>query len=130
MVSMGDGPLVTVIKLHSAESANNRLEAEKYIDVKSAYDPTKYTEENSKNAPTAEDIYSQYLRFINILKKDKKFTSEFMYYKYNISEKFDGNVAEVAFEAKRTSEIIIYKLNCIDGHWIVVDIFRQRVDRP
>src|SRR6266702_7529917 len=128
-ILIDNGPLITVIKLNSAESANNRKEAEKYIDINSVYDAKKYSEKITGNTPTPNEIYDQYLKFINNIKKDKKFSSEFMYYKYDIGETILNGIADIIFNSQESDEKIVYKLKYVDGCWIVVDIVRSVQNR-
>ena len=128
---VGDSPLIVVIKLNSAEAFNDRQEATKYINVQSVYDPRKYSAQSSKDTPSAGEIYDQHLKFKSSLGKDKKFSSEFPYFKFHITETVKGSAAEVIFVPHDDEEQLLrYQLTRVNGRWIVPDIKGLRQDDP
>ena len=114
-----ESPLVTVIKLNSAESLLDFEEARKYLDVEKVYS------KNKEANVSAEQAWKEYIRFGYNLGQDNKFTNAFKYHNYNIKESQSGNKGKVVFEAlnsKSKIREIIYHLESIEGRWKVVDI--------
>jgi len=111
-------PLIAVIKLQSAEANLNFEEAKKYIDVKSVFG--KHPE--SKNP---EKEWKDMVSFFYNLGNNKKFTSQFKYYNYDITESVDNSKARISFIAidkgSRIKEIN-YTLYRINDKWKIVDI--------
>lgn len=113
---MKNSPIVTVIKLQSAESLLNFEEAKKYIDLKKVF----------KDNPESTDVekeWKEMITFFYNLGKDKKFTNQFKYYDYNIIELIDESKAEVKFiPIDQDSKKIFYSLELKNNTWIVIDI--------
>jgi len=113
-----ESPLVTVIKLNSAESLANFEEARKYLDVEKVYS------KSAEGGKSPEQAWKEYVQFNYNLGQDKKFTNIFKYYDYEIKEELHQNKAEVTFEAlssKSKIQRIVYHLEMYDDRWKVVD---------
>lgn len=113
-----ESPLITVIKLQSAEAFADFNAAKEYIDVKKAY-----TFEGSTITP--DSAWKEVVLFNYKLGQDKKFTNVFAYHDYDIEENENANKAEIIFTSKEhTSSVkkIIYKLELADNKWVVVKI--------
>lgn len=118
---MEDTPIVTVVKLKSAESLMNFEEAKKYIDLQKVF------EEN----PESQDIekeWKEMLTFFYNIGNDKKFTNHFKYFDYSIKEDVEGDKAKVSFlpynkeaQVKKT----IYFLDKLNDRWIVTGISHE-----
>ncbi len=111
-------PLISVIKLQAAEASLNFEEAENYIDIDSVF----------KNHPESKDLKKEWkemvITFYN-LGNTKKFTNQFKYYNYKITENVDDSKARVSFTAiDKDSRIkeINYSLYRINEKWKVIDI--------
>lgn len=115
-----ESPLVTVIKLNSAESLADFEEARKYIDVEKVY--TK----NIQGNKSPEQAWKEYVQFSYDLGQDKKFTNAFKYYNYRITESQHQNKAEVTLDALSSSKAkiqrIVYHLELYEDRWKVVDV--------
>lgn len=110
-------PLITVIKLISAEEQADFDIAEKYIDIKKVY---KDIPENKQKS-----TWKEFILFNRNLAKDKKFTNSFKYYDYVIKESIDVKSSEVEFVSKISSskiKSIVYHLELENNHWIVTSI--------
>jgi hypothetical protein len=113
-----DTPLITVVKLQSAESMANFEVAKNYIDINRVY--SKYTESN-----TSEEEWRSIVEFFYNIGKDKKFTNCFKYYDFQISEEIDKNKAIVSFISNNPNSSIkkiIYDLELQEKKWLVVGI--------
>ncbi|MBP2832611.1 hypothetical protein J8281_10485 [Aquimarina sp. U1-2] len=111
-------PLTTVIKLQSAESILNFEEAKKYIDVKAVFE--KYP--GSKNP---EKEWKEMVSFFYNLGNNKKFTSQFKYYNYNVTETISKQSANVIFTSINKEvkiKKIFYSLEMREENWIVIEI--------
>ena len=116
--NMGDTPLVTVIKLQSAEALLNFEEAKKYIDLEKVF-------EENPESNDVEKEWKEMLTFFHNIGKDKKFTNQLKYFNYDIREEIKGNKAEVSFAAyNKEAHIkeIIYSLDKLKDRWRVIDI--------
>lgn len=110
-------PFVSVVKLIDAEQSLDLENAKQYIDVVQVY-----TKLGSKNP---QEDWEKLIRFNYNLGKDKKFTNNFGYRKYDIEETINGNAASVCFKAKdgnASVKTITYGLEKRQGKWIVVSI--------
>ncbi|MEO1033722.1 MAG: hypothetical protein AAFX55_20220 [Bacteroidota bacterium] len=115
---MTNTPLITVIKLKSAEAILDFEEAKKYIDLQKVF------EENSESRNIEKEWKEMLTPFYNI-GNDKKFTNQFKYFNYNINENVEGDKAKVSFEAhNKEAQVkkIIYFLDKLNDMWIVIDI--------
>jgi len=116
--NMKDTPIVTVIKLQSSEASLNFDEAKQYIDVEKVFGKNP----ESKNP---QEEWKEMVTFFYNLGSDKKFTNQFKYFNYNITETIDVSNAKVKFVAiNQDSHIkeIIYSLNRLNDRWKVTDI--------
>lgn len=112
-----DTPFVTVVKLIDAEQMLNLDDAMQYIDVEKVY--SKLGSENPK------EDWEKLIRFQYNIGKDKKFSNNFGYGKYNIEETIRGNNASVFFKSKDDNaniKMITYELEKRQEKWIVVSI--------
>lgn len=118
-----DTPLVTVVKLQSAESMADFEAAKNYIDVNRVY--SKYPESKSP-----EEEWRSMVEFFYNIGQDKKFTNCFKHYNYQIREEIDNNKATVSFtsnEPKSSIKEIIYTLELQEKKWLIVGIdFNKR----
>ena len=115
-----NSPLVSVIKLNTSEVAMNFEEAKKYQDINKIY--SKYLDSNNTNP---EDVWKGKITFSYNLAKDKKFTNQWEYFDYDITETIDGNNAEVILKSKKNDsnlQSITYKLTLEKATWIVNEI--------
>ncbi len=115
---MEETPLVSVIKLKSAEAVLNFEEAKKYIDLDKVF-------EKSPEPRDVEKQWKEMVTFLYNLGNDKKFTNQFKYFNYRISEVIDQPKAQVVFTAiNEDSQIkkITYSLDMRDEKWLVVGI--------
>jgi len=114
-----ESPLTAVIKMHSAEQLLEFEEAKKYVDVNKIYkDPT-------NDSMTAEDVWKSMLVSENNLSNSRKFTNQFKYFNYDITELITGANAEVIFKSKSENasiQSIIYQLVLGKDNWIVNSI--------
>lgn len=116
--NMKDTPIVTVIKLQSSEALLNFDEAKQYIDIEKVFGKNP----ESKNP---QEEWKEMVTFFYNLGSDKKFTNQFKYFNYNITETIDVSNAKVKFVAiNQDSHIkeIIYSLNKQKDRWKVTDI--------
>ena len=113
---MNDSPLVTVIKLQSAESNMDFIEAEKYIDIERVYGELATRDKGAK------DLWKEYLSFGRSLSKSKKFTNYFNYYHYEITVEVNGEDSFVIFKNESGSQVITYYLRKVNNNWKVVKI--------
>ncbi len=111
--NMIESPLATVVKFKSAESALNEEEMKQYIRISEVF--------NDENI-TSEEAFDNYLNFLKSFKKDKKFTTEFFYYKYDIKEEIKGQKAKIVFLQNETKQKHIFTLKLIKNKWIIVKI--------
>ena len=115
-----NSPLVSVIKLHAAEALLDFTEAKKYEDINKIY------KDLSDSNANPEDMWREYITSVyNACKSSKIFTNQFKYFEYDISEKTDGNSAEVILKSKNLTDYIqaiIYKLELREAVWVVVSI--------
>lgn len=112
--------LATVIKLQSAETLNNLIEAEKYIDLERTFGELAKVEKKSSY-----QLWEDFVNFQYELGKDKKFTNVFTYYDFNIEVEKTKKTYKVIFTyqfADNGLKSIIYKLEKIEGNLKVVDI--------
>lgn len=115
---MKDTPIVTVIKLQSSEALLNFNEAKRYIDIEKVYGKNP----ESKN-PQKE--WQEMVTFFYNLGNNNKFTSQFKYFNYDITEIIESSKSKVKFKSiNKDSQIkeIIYTLDKLNNNWIVVDI--------
>jgi hypothetical protein len=113
-----ESPLISVIKLESAEALADFTAAKEYIDVKKAY-----TFEGSTITP--DSAWKELVLFNYKLARDKKFTNVFAYHDYNIEENVNANKAEIIFTSKEHASSvkkIIYNLELTGNKWVVVKI--------
>lgn len=111
-------PIVTVIKLQSAEALMNFEEAKKYIDLNRVF-------EENPESHDVEKEWKEMVTFFYNVGNDKKFTNQFKYFNYNITETIDDSKAKVKFTPiNQNNQIkeIIYSLDKLDDSWKVVDI--------
>ncbi|MFV0506074.1 MAG: hypothetical protein ACK5L5_05105 [Bacteroidales bacterium] len=95
----------------------NLDDAMQYIDVEKVY--SKLGSENPK------EDWEKLIRFQYNIGKDKKFSNNFGYGKYNIEETIRGNNASVFFKSKDDNaniKMITYELEKRQEKWIVVSI--------
>jgi len=119
-----NSPLATVIKLNAAETLMDFEEAKKYQDINKIY--SKYAENNKV---TPEDIWKEKITFFYNLAKDKKFTNQWEYFDYDISERIGNTDAEVIFKSKDPGAsllVITYKLELRQSNWTVTDIVYEK----
>ena len=117
-VSMKETPIITVIKLQSSEALLNFDEAKKYIDIEEVFGKNP----ESKNP---QEEWKEMVTFFYNLGNNKKFTNQFKYFNYNITETINSSKSKVKFKSiNQESRIkeIIYSLDKLDNRWIVVDI--------
>lgn len=117
-----ESPLVTVIKLISAESLADFDEAKKFIDLEKVYS-------NHPDTLSAEQAWKNQVLFFYNISKDKKFTNNFKYYDYNIKETKDGDRAKVIFESILPEKVInriVYDLNLYNKSWVITAIEYQQ----
>ncbi|UOB17664.1 hypothetical protein [Abyssalbus ytuae] len=117
--NMKDTPIVTVIKLQSSEALLNFDEAKKYIDVEKVFG------ENPESKKSPQEEWKEMVTFFYNLGDNKKFTNQFKYFNYNITETIDVSNAKVKFAAiNQDSHIkeIIYSLDKIKDRWKVTNI--------
>lgn len=110
-------PLITVIKLISAEEQADFDIALNYIDINKVY------QEIPKNK--RKSTWEEFVAFNRNLGKDKKFTNSFKYYDYDIKESINANSSNVEFVSKIPSskiKSIVYHLERENNHWIVTNI--------
>lgn len=115
--SSTETPLITVIKLISAESVADFKAAKEYIDIDKVYSQA------SLNSP--EEVWKKKVTFLYKLGQDKKFTNVFKYYEYVISEEVKNNNAVVTFSSKNTESNIArisYTLEYREKKWLIVKI--------
>lgn len=120
---VSDSPLVVVIKLQSAESLEDFSTASKYIDTKVAYSAF------ANDTLSAEDAWRDIVRFNHALAQDKRFTNDFKYYQFDISEEIRMPKAQVSFrsnDVKAKLMKLTYDLEFRDSVWIVVNVAFQR----
>ncbi|MBG6130740.1 SepF-like predicted cell division protein (DUF552 family) [Aquimarina sp. EL_43] len=116
--NMKETPLVSVIKLKSAEAVLNFEEAKKYIDLDKVFE----------KSPELRDVEKQWKEMVTLfynLGNDKKFTNHFKYFNYRISEVVKQSKAEVIFaKINKESQVkeIVYSLENREENWVVVDI--------
>lgn len=91
----------SLIKLNATDDMLDFEEARKYQDVEKIYG--KYVD---KDNPTADDAWKNEITFFHDLAKDKKFTNQFKYFDYDLSERINGSKAEVVFKSKDPRENI------------------------
>ena len=115
-----NSPLVTVIKMHSAEALLDFTEAKRYEDINKIY---KNLLDSNANP---EDSWREYFTSLYKTSKSSKiFTNQFKYFDYDIIEKVDGDSAEVILRSKNPNDYlqaIIYKLEKQQSEWIVFGI--------
>tara|TARA_B110000977_G_scaffold199479_1_gene286994 strand:- start:1546 stop:1971 length:426 start_codon:yes stop_codon:yes gene_type:complete len=117
-VSMKETPIITVIKLQSSEALLDFDEAKKYIDIEKVFGKNP----ESKNP---QEEWKEMVTFFYNLGNDKKFTNQFKYFNFDITETIDSSKSKVKFKSiNQESRIkeIIYSLDKLDDRWIVVDI--------
>ncbi|RXM49626.1 MULTISPECIES: hypothetical protein [unclassified Chryseobacterium] len=110
-------PLITVVKLISAEEQVDFDVARNYININKVY---KDIPENKRKS-----TWEEFVTFKKNLGKDKKFTNSFKYYDYNIRESINENSSKVEFMSTIPSskiQSIIYHLELEKKHWIVTSI--------
>jgi hypothetical protein len=115
---MKETPIITVIKLQSSEALLNFDEAKKYIDIEEVFGKNP----ESKNP---QEEWKEMVTFFYNLGNNKKFTNQFKYFNYNITETINSSKSKVKFKSiNQESRIkeIIYSLDKLDNRWIVVDI--------
>ena len=115
---MKNTPIVTVIKLQSSEALLNFDEAKRYIDIEKVYGKNP----ESKNP---QEEWKEMIAFFYNLGNDKKFTNQFKYFNYDITEIIESSKSKVKFKnINKDSRIkeIIYTLDKLHNSWIVVDI--------
>lgn len=115
-----ESPLITIIKLNSAEEGKKYDEALKYIDVNSVYD--EYAKEENNNAL---DLWKEKIEIQYNLGQDKKFNNNFCYYEYDIIEIINNQKAIVTFKNKNSKasiKEIVYMLSYTNNKWIVMKI--------
>jgi hypothetical protein len=113
-----NSPLVTVIKLQSAETVADFKAAKNYIDINRVY--SKYPESESP-----EKEWKSMVEFFYNLGQDNKFTNSFKYYTYEIKEEIDNNKATVSFLSKNPKSSIkkiTYELELQEKKWLIVGI--------
>ncbi len=113
-----DTPLITVIKLQSAERILNFEAAKRYIDINRVY--SKHPESTSP-----EKEWRTMLEFFYNIGQDNKFTNAFDYHAYRIQEEIKKNKAVVSFiseNPKSGIKKIKYTLELQENRWVVVDI--------
>lgn len=116
-----ENPLISVIKLNSAEANREYKVAKKYIDVNEVY---------ISDSVDSEKLWKKKVEFNYLLNKDKKFTNQFQYYNYKIHQETKGNLAYVEFISINKNDIIKsikYTLELRKNVWVVVDINYVRV---
>jgi len=115
-----NSPLVSIIKLNSAEELGDFEEAVKYQNISKLYGG--YAREKSI---TPEAYWKAEILANNDIAKDKRFTNRIKYFNYDISENILDSNAEVIFKNKnheaRIREII-YKLELLNAVWVVQEI--------
>jgi hypothetical protein len=115
-----NSPLATVIKVQAAEALADTEEARKYQDIESIYGKIAREEKS-----TPEKAWQEYANFVSSVPNGRKFTNQFKYYNYNISESSRDGTAEVTFRDKDTTasvRTIVYRLELRNGNWIVTGI--------
>ena len=113
-----DDPLIVVIKLISAETVQDYKVALKLMDVESVYG--KWTKGRKENA---EEVWKKNVNFTYSVGKTKKFSNNFPYHKFDITESIDENTATVRFKKIDNYKEIIYTLHRNnDGDWIVTGL--------
>ncbi|WP_103863400.1 hypothetical protein [Aquimarina sp. I32.4] len=116
--TLKETPLMSVIKLQAAEAVLNFEEAKKYIDLDKVFE----------KFPESHDVEKQWKEMITVLHNlgnNKKFTNQFKYFNYTITENVNNSKAKVSFVAiDKGSKIkeISYSLYEIDNKWKVFDI--------
>jgi hypothetical protein len=116
-----DIPLVTVVKLISAEQSLAFDEAQQYMDVAQVY--------SKLGSKTPVEDWKQLMNFQYNLGKDKKFSNNFEYYDYDIEEAVAGNNATVCFRPKNINSSLIkitYGLEKRQNKWMIVSIESER----
>lgn len=113
-------PLMTVIKLQSAESLKQYDIAKKYLDVNKVYG-----ELSTEASKTPEEVWTEFIEFNYSLGQSKKFSNTFKYHEFEIIEKVNQDSSVVRFipynqEARIKS--ITYHLLRIDNLWRVIQI--------
>jgi len=117
-ISMKETPIITVVKLQSSEALLNFDEAKKYIDIEEVFGKNP----ESKNP---QEEWREMVTFFYNLGNNKKYTNQFKYFNFNITETINSSKSKVKFKSiNQESRIkeIIYSLDKLDDRWIVVDI--------
>ncbi|MEC3875554.1 hypothetical protein [Chryseobacterium salviniae] len=110
-------PLITVIKLISAEEQADFDIALNYIDINKVYQDIPKNKRKS--------TWEEFVAFNRNIGKDKKFTNSFKYYDYDVKESINKNSSNVEFVSKIPSskiKSIVYHLELENNRWIVTDI--------
>ncbi|HVY74264.1 MAG TPA: hypothetical protein VG890_05505 [Puia sp.] len=110
-------PLATVVKVNAAEAFMDFEEAKKYQDINEIY--SKVDKQNPEKA------WKEMVTFFYNLSKDKKFTNQWKYYNYDITENINNKNAEVILKSKNKEALfqtITYKLDLRQSVWIINDI--------
>ncbi len=117
-IDMKETPLISIIKLKSAEAVLNFEEAKKYIDLSKVF-------KKSPDSKNIEKEWKETITTLHNLGKDKKFTNQFKYFNYSITEEIKGKNAKVNFvpnDKNSNLKKIIYSLKVIDSSWKVTGI--------
>ncbi len=110
---MNNDPLISVLKLQSAESLLNFGKAKEFIDIDRVY------------KSGSEDKWKESVEFFYNLGQNKKFTNSFKYHNFDINQQIISNkavVSFIAYNSKAKINEIVYQLELVDNKWKVVDI--------
>ena len=115
--------LTIVIKLQSSETLYDLTEAEKYIDLERTYGDLAKKEKKTTN-----QLWQEFVKFNYGFSTDKKFTSVFKYYDFNIrvEEVQDGFCVIFEYQDLQNGiKEIRYKLEKLEDNLKVVNISYQ-----
>ena len=115
--------LTIVIKLQSSETLYDLTEAEKYIDLERTYGDLA-----KKEKKTPYQLWQEFVKFNYGFSTDKKFTSVFKYYDFNIrvEEVQDGFCVIFEYQDLQNGiKEIRYKLEKLEDNLKVVNISYQ-----
>jgi len=115
-----ESPLSSVVKLISAESLGNIDEAKKYINIERVYS------KHINDTLNAESLWREQVKFKSTENNSSKFTNQFKYYNYEISETISSpmkaKVSFIPFNKDSSTKEINYSLEKENDVWKVIDI--------
>lgn len=121
-VNIDNTPFTTVVKFIAAESFNDTLEAEKYIDVERTY--KNYIDKES-DIDNGREAWIEKLSFNQSLNDGNKFHNCFKFYNYKWEQIINNDAAKVIFISKDSRariKRIEYSLEIQNSKWRIVGL--------